>query len=221
MVPLRAVTRRLLRNPASWLGALVAANLVFAGVGFSAAGPPAKPVTHAEELTGLRLVSEIEPSSMSELAGLEAPDPDLQCLSYGPINDVEVVSDLQARIADSGGTSEILQSQVREDPDYLVYVGQRGKADNARRVLQELKSQSIDGALIVRGPYNNTLSVGVFSRAERAERQRAAVAELGYEVGIETIDRSFDVYHLEARIPPDFVASEVATRPCAAIAQAH
>ena len=227
-VPLRVVTKRFFHNPLTWLGALVAANLVFAGVGVSAPDGAASraPIDAARPLAeqppaSLRLVSEIPHDNDAQLAQLAAPQPELQCLSYGPFNDQEALATLRTRIEESGGTSEVHQSQVFEDPDYLVYVGQRGKADNARRVLQELKSQSIDSALIVRGPYNNTLSVGVFSRPERAERQRAMVAKLGYEVGVETIDRSYDVYHLEARIPADFLVSEANGKPCAAIAQAH
>ena len=238
MVPLRAVTKRFLNNPVTWLGVLVAANLVYAGVGFSAqlgaeqrpeslsavdpnAGADTAAQLDARPPDSLRLVSEIPALSSTELADAVDPRPELQCLSYGPFNDAEALVALQTRVEESGGTSEVHQSQIFEDPDYLVYVGQRGKADNARRVLQELKSQSIDSALIVRGPYNNTLSVGVFSRPERAERQRAMVAKLGYEVGVETIDRSYDVYHLEARIPADFLVLDGNGKPCAAIAQAH
>jgi hypothetical protein len=149
------------------------------------------------------------------------PHVQLVCHRWGPFNNVDDLADLQSRVDAAGGTSEIRGSVVANDPDYLVYVGRRGEAENARRTLQELKSQSIDSALIVRGPYNNTLSVGVFSRPDRADAQKQRVAELGYEVGIEEIDRSYEVFHLEARVPPEFAPGPAPNGPCADIAQAH
>ena len=79
----------------------------------------------------------------------------------------------------------------------------------------------IESGLIVRGPFTNTLSVGVFSRADRAALQQERVAKLGYEVGIEEIGRSYDVFHLEGQVPAGFDPGNAPNGPCASIAQAH
>ncbi len=217
--PLRALIRRYSQNPMAWLGALILANLAFIGVGFTfqrADGAPAEAEgTPATDLPGLRLVSE-----MSLEAPVQPVVP-LSCRIWGPFNDPEALLEIQGLIEKAGGATQVHQTPVFNEPDYLVYVGQRGKAENARRVLEELKSQSIESALITRGPYNNTLSVGVFSRPARAEVQRQRVATLGYEVGIEEIDRSYQTYQLEARVPAGFEIPYGPGEACAEIAQAH
>jgi hypothetical protein len=102
-----------------------------------------------------------------------------------------------------------------------VYIGIIGEAQNAGAVLEELKLHAIDSALIHQGRFNNTLSVGVFSRSERAHRQMRKLTRLGYDAGIEEIDRSRNVFHLEARVGSDFEPSVSPRGPCRAIAQAH
>ena len=218
----RFLHRDLLRNAKVWLTILIAANVAYVGVGFTSQGvrPVPAPASSAAEMPGLRLVSEMTVAQELETVVTE-PVEQLVCQLWGPFNNVDDLAELQSSVAAAGGTSEIRESVVANDPDYLVYVGRPGEAENARRTLQELKSQSIDSALIVRGPYNNTLSVGVFSRSDRANAQKQRVAKLGYEVGIEEIDRSYEVFHLEAQVPADFSADPAPNGSCADIAQAH
>ena len=206
-----------LRSAKVWLGILLAANIAYVGVGFTsqrASGdPPAQRPT--PDMPVLRLVSEMTAAQAA------APAERLVCHSWGPFSNADDFVETQARIEAAGGSSRVRQSVVFADPDYLVYVGRRGEAENARRTLEELKSQSIESGLIVRGPFTNTLSVGVFSRADRAQLQQERVAKLGYEVGIEEIGRSYDVFHLEGQVPAGFDPGNAPNGPCASIAQAH
>ena len=205
-----------------WLTILIAANVAYVGVGFTSQGvrPVPGPESSVGEMPGLRLVSEMPARQALETIPTE-PVAQLVCHRWGPFSNRDDLADLQSSVAAAGGSSEIRESMVANDPDYLVYVGRPGEAENARRTLEELKSQSIDSALIVRGRYNNTLSVGVFSRPDRANVQKERVAKLGYQVGIEEIDRSYEVFHLEARVPEDFVPDPAPNGSCADIAQAH
>lgn len=220
--PVRRLGKRLLpgsqwRSAKGWLTLLIAANVAYVGVGFSSQGASDERVGEqpATELPGLRLVSEMTASE-------NQPAPaELVCRSWGPFNNSADFAGTQARILAAGGVSNVRHTVVSNDPDYLVYVGRPGEAEDARRTLEELKSQAIESALIIRGRFNNTLSVGVFSRADRANVQRERVAKLGYEVGIEEIDRSYDVFHLEGRVPIGFESGDPANGPCADIAQAH
>jgi hypothetical protein len=228
---MREFGKRLVRggrlgNPKAWLMLLIAANVAYVGVGVSSQGASATRLSERApaDLPSLRLVSEM--SVIEPEVPVASADP-LVCHSWGPFNNPEDFVETQERIAAAGGVSEIRQSVVFNAPDYLVYVGRPGEAENARRTLEELKSQSIESALIIRGPFNNTLSVGVFSRVERAEVQRERVAKLGYDAGIEKIDRSYAVFHLEGRVPLGFEPGEgfepgdAANRSCADIARAH
>lgn len=201
------------------LSVLVVANLAFIGLGFSSQSSDALPAALALEpapVPRLRLVS--------EMAGPPAPEAvqrPLICRAFGPYSDTQSLDELKARVRSAGGQLEVRETRVDNPPDYLVFVGERGKAENARRVLRELESQAIDSMLITRGPYNNTLSVGVFSRPDRARLQQGRVAELGYDVGIEEIDRSYVLFRVEARVPEGFRVDDERGEPCAEIAQAH
>jgi len=231
--PARRFRKSFLRNSKVWLGILIAANVAYVGVGSTSQrtdGPLPAPEP-LQAMPSLRLVSEMpQPVAQAPEAPAaqsvaiptvaETLDP-MVCHTWGPFNNPAEFAETRARIEAAGGRSKVRQAVVFSDPDYLVYVGRRGKAENARRTLQELKSQSIDSALIRRGPYNNTLSVGVFSRPERASLQQQRVARLGYEVGIEEIERSYDVFHLEAQVPAGFEPGSGSNGPCADIAQAH
>ena len=213
---LRALVRLFGQGGAILLAVLVVANIALMGLGFSSQHPlPSEPQA-ASEPPALRLVSEMTESSLPEPAATQ-----FICRTWGPRSNLEDFGKVRAYVEEQGGSSRIREVSVYSEPDFLVYVGEVGKSENARRLLEELKSQSIDSALITRGPYNNTISVGVFSREQRADLQRSRVAQLGYEVGVERIDRSYSVYHLEARVPVGFQPDGVGGEACADIAQAH
>lgn len=143
------------------------------------------------------------------------------CRVWGPFNNRTELEKVEADIAAAGGETRVTESTVPGRSDYLVYIRTPGQAENARRVLEELKSQAIDSALITRGRFNNTLSVGVFSRNDRAQRQMIRVSKLGYDVAIKEIDRSYNVFHLEARVVADFEPAVAPIGPCREIAQAY
>jgi len=173
------------------------------------------------------LASEIEAPAefQTDAAALDRelhPEPaQVVCHVWGPFENRTELEKVEMDIVSAGGETRVTQSTVPGRSDYLVYIGTPGKAENARRILEELKSQDIDSALITRGRFNNTLSVGVFSRNVRAQRQLRRVTKLGYDAGIKEISRSYDVFHLEARVLADFEPPVAPNGPCSEIAQAH
>ena len=154
------------------------------------------------------------------------------CRMWGPYNDEMALSEVRQQIADVAENLEVRASQIQGSPDYLVYVDTQANIDTARRMQRELDSQNFEAYLMSGGAFANALSVGVFSQRARAENQREAVAGLGYEVAIEALPRSQEVYHLLAQVPADYVpdikalgasdATSVITpaADCAAIASA-
>jgi hypothetical protein len=218
----------------AWLGALVVVNVAYIGWGMTTSGSDA-PVARPQLASigpSLRLLAELPPEEIKPLstaqsdaldnAGTPQEQPmQVVCHAWGPFNSREELEKVASSVAAAGGDTRVTQSSVPGRTEFLVYIGAPGKAENARSVLKELKAQSIDSALIRRGRFNNTLSVGVFSRNDRAERQRQRVAKLGYDAGVKEIDYSYDVFHLQARVPADFEPEIAPNGPCSEIAQAH
>lgn len=220
-----------------WLGALIVVNIAYVGWGWLAG--PSDPPAQRSQLSSLgptlRLLGEVPPAEEVLLEDGVLLEKDLLlpdrgpgqapvqvvCHAWGPFNDRSELEEVENDIVAVGGETSVTQSTIPGRSDYLVYIGTPGKAENARRILEELKSQAIDSALITRGRFNNTLSVGVFSRDDRAQRQLQRVAKLGYDAGVKEIDRSHDVFHLVARVPADFEPAVAPSGPCSEIAQAH
>jgi sporulation related protein len=177
----------------------------------------------------LKLVEEAVPTPQGEAI---ASVPDLsqtstpsvkssakECRSWGPESDPLEFQGLQAQLSDLGGFPEIVEMQVQGKPDYLVYVANLGSRDNARRVSAELLSQNIESYLINRDDGSRILSVGVFSRAQLAQRQLKRVSDLGYAGQLEELPRAQVVYNLTAHVALDSDLYKTSTSACMAFAQ--
>lgn len=226
-----------MHSGAVWLGALILANVAYVGWGWStdrSESPVPRPQLSSIG-PSLRLLTELPADELQLLADTgvvaamasePAPETDLEpvqtaCHTWGPFTTKAELEPVETEIVAAGGQTRVTETTVPGRSDYLVYIGTPGKAENARRILEELKSQEIDSALIARGRFNNTLSVGVFSRRDRAERQLGRVSKLGYDAGIKEIDHSYNVFHLEARVIAGFEPAVPPSGPCNEIAQAH
>lgn len=227
------------------LAALIAVNVAYAGWSWlparseapvrapqlSSIGPSLRllaeiPFQQVKPITEPRLTppADADPAKhAARQSGTEA-DPastQLVCRVWGPFDSRAALETVEAEITSVGGEPQVTESAVPGPPEYLVYVGILGEARNAGRVLKELKSQAVDSALIYQGRFSNTLSVGVFSRSERARRQLRKVTKLGHDAGIEEIDRSHNVFHLQAHVRADFQHTASPSGPCREIAQAY
>ena len=121
------------------------------------------------------------------------------CMAAGPFETMAALRGLRERIQSAGATVHVVEEQVEAPPDYLVYIEPASSRDVARRVLQELKAQSIDSYLIRDGDLTDAISVGVFTQNELAKGQRERIAALGYEVSLRDLNRSHTVYRLLAQ----------------------
>jgi hypothetical protein len=234
------IVKRIAHSGLAWLAGLLLANLAYVGWGWTLGSedgvnrqhqssrlPPLRPQSPSIG-PSLRLLAEL-PAEERELL-IEPPTElpladvvrrvEMACQSWGPFESRGELEPLASDIAASGGKTHVTESVIPGRSEYLVHIGAPGKAENANRVLDELKSQNIDSALIARGRFYNTLSVGVFSRRDRAQRQLRRVSKLGYDAGIEEISHSQNVFHLEARVFADFESDLAPIGPCVEIAQA-
>lgn len=125
------------------------------------------------------------------------------CRAWGPFDEVAAAEAAAVRLALSPGTFEVYQSRVHAEPDYLVFVRASRSLEEARLAMSHLQENGLDSYIMERGQAGNRLAAGVFSSLERAEAQHRRVVELGYEGGIEPLDRSRRTYHLMARVAAD------------------
>ena len=142
----------------------------------------------------------------------------LACRVWGPIGAQEVLDELRSLIGAAGDVIDVQASEIASDPDYLVYIETDQNIDNARRLLKELESQSVDAYVISGGELINSVSVGVFSRQSRAEAHQQRLKDMGYQSLIEPLERGQTVYHLYARVPQGFETVGHASADCATIA---
>jgi cell division septation protein DedD len=150
----------------------------------------------------IRLLAEVPIPSTPKLTSRE-------CRSWGPEKDPQAFASLVAELDLTGSFPEVQKQEIMGAPDFLVYVGELGSQDNAKRVSQVLKSQGIDSYIIDRENDYLILSVGVFSKESRANIQLERVSVLGYDVFIEQLERVQTVYNLMAHVnvDSDFYAS--------------
>ncbi len=177
----------------------------------------------------LKLVEEAVPTTQGDaVASVENQSQTLapsvkssakECRLWGPESDPLDFEVLQNQLSELGGFPEIVEMQVEGKPDYLVYVANLGSRDNAKRVSAELLSQDIESYLINRDDGSRILSVGVFSRAQLAERQLKRVSDLGYAGQIEKLPRAQVVYNLTAHVTLDSDLYKTSTSACMAFAQ--
>ncbi len=107
---------------------------------------------------------------------------------------------LMARVEAMGGETDLVVGQLGLRPDYLLLVGPQGSFEAARRVREELLSQSIDSHVVPSGPFARALEVGVFAERAQALERRARVEQLGYSVDLKEMQRAAAGFHLLARL---------------------
>jgi hypothetical protein len=134
---------------------------------------------------------------------------------------MEALERVQETIDGVGEVVEVQTRQVQSTPDFLVYIESDNNIDNAHRLLKELEGQSLDAYIIAGGDFMNSVSAGVFSSQERAERQVRLLTDLGYSAEIEALERIQTVFHLMAMVPEAFEVRSQSYEVCPAIASAQ
>jgi len=222
--PIRVEKSRISKTTLSWFAVLLLVNLLIGLLLRPAEHEPAPPppTKLGRELKLLSELSDTELAEKKMQADAEAVPRDhvdaLVCRVWGPYSDTEELEALRDDLSGIGSAFEVRTSEVAADSDYLVFIETGNNLETARRTLQELESQSVDAYVIAGGPYVNSVSVGVFSREDRALAQQQRVETLGYQARTEPLSRSQTVYHLVARVPESFAVTADGALECGAIA---
>jgi len=144
--------------------------------------------------------------------------PALICRAWGPFTSDETLEPARIAVAAVTDRLEVLNSEVAAPPDYLVYLDADNNLDNARRLQKELEGQDIDAYVIAGGSFLNSVSAGVFSQRQGAQRLVKRLEDLGYKPRLETLERAQAVRHLIARVPEGFQLEGMTAAPCPEIA---
>ena len=228
---------RMLINGKTWLTLALIFNAAVAALSF--AFPRSQP--------GLPVA---EPTQMAINASLPLPDasgdaalPDLVCRRWGPLGDPSAFATLMRRIEAAGGSVELLQTPLADQPDHLVLIGPAASPAATRRLRDELLSQSIPNHLISEALsssrcsqplspqdqpnlgsdvsncpeealFAGALAVGVFAELNAAAAFEAELATLGYQVRVETLTGPRQAYYLRAQTPRDAPPFALPSTPC-------
>ena len=128
----------------------------------------------------------------SEVAG-EAPVAEqsiatalLGCVIVGPVESRAALEAAATRLRSTGALVDSPEGPGVPALDYHVYVERSASREAAEAVLEELIAQSIEGRphIILRGTYEDAVSVGVHRNRNLAEARRDRIAALGYDVKV-------------------------------------
>lgn len=141
----------------------------------------------------------------------------LVCRAWGPFNDAAEAERLVADLNLGATAYRVVDEETGAATEYLVYIDHGGDREAALGVLEELRSREVEG-YIMRGRFNDGVSVGVFSQQDRAARQQERVAAMGYAARLEVLQRTRRVYYLAAQVPPSSIDRGGPNKPCSDIA---
>ena len=151
----------------------------------------------------------------------EPPPGPWTCVAWGPFAEAAAVDPLVARVEAMGGETELIAGRLGAGPDYLLLVGPQGSFEAARRVREELRSQSIEGHIVPRGTLARSLEVGVFADRTQALARQAQIEDLGYLVHFRELQRATPAFHLLARLARVSAPELPPAGDCGVVAPGH
>ncbi|HET9388151.1 MAG TPA: SPOR domain-containing protein [Steroidobacteraceae bacterium] len=190
--------------------ALLAANLLFLAWARWVDTPPEPTRQDAvARLPRLLLVTEAPPApkptsdSAQKMDFREAGLP-ADCISVGPFNDMTSAARTAAALTDRGFRLHQRAEEGEAVEGYWVYVGGMQTDDEVTQVVQRLDKSGFTDAHIMReSSEGRRVSVGMFSKRERADRRALAVKHMG--LNPEVAERRFPgtVYWVDVTVPAE------------------
>jgi hypothetical protein len=137
-------------------------------------------------LPPLQLVSETpttKPAAGAQKMALHDIGPSQQkCLTVGPFNDIGASASMAGVLRNRGFNPEQRAEEGETLDGYWVFVGGLDNAADVEQAMQKLEKNGFTDAHVMKAsPAGRRISVGLFSRRERAERRALAVQKVGLE----------------------------------------
>lgn len=143
------------------------------------------------------------------------------CAAWGPFADAALMRPSIAEIEAAGGSADVVGRGPAATPYFLLLVGPQGSFDAARRVREELESQSIESHIVPRGPFARSLEVGVYSNRTEARVQQTLIEELGYDTDLREMEHPEIRFHVVARLRREAAEILPPASDCGAVAPGH
>lgn len=146
------------------------------------------------------------PDEVSSSDPVEQPSrtdgPALACTSVGPFAELAEAAQAQAALRGAGFTPRQRVEQGELWVGYWVSVQNIASRADAEEAVQTLKRSGIDDVyLMLGGDPSYTLSLGVFSDYQRAQRRADGARAVGLEPAIDDRKRAGSVYWLDVDLP--------------------
>jgi hypothetical protein len=134
----------------------------------------------------LQLVSETpttKPAGSAQKMALHGVEPlPRKCVSVGPFNEIGAAAGIAGMLHEQGFNPRQRAEEGETLDGYWVFVGGLDNATDVEQALQKLEKNGFTDAHVMKAsPAGRRISVGLFSRRERAERRAAAVQKMGLE----------------------------------------
>jgi hypothetical protein len=129
------------------------------------------------------------------------PNDSFTCTSIGPFADLAEASQAQASLREAGFSPQQRVEQGELWVGYWVSVQDLSSREVAEAAMQSLQSNDITDVYLMPGGENGqTLSLGVFSDHQRAQRRADQARALGLDARIEDRKRAGSVYWLDVEL---------------------
>ena len=115
------------------------------------------------------------------------------CQTVGPLLEKNDATKLAAQLSAQGYASHIRTGEVRNPSGYWVYMPAMPAAE-AHRIVAELDAHGLSDYYIGK---QNYISLGIFSRKDKAQRHLDEIRKLGFDAVLDQRYRTSDVYWLD------------------------
>ncbi|MEH6567358.1 MAG: SPOR domain-containing protein [Halopseudomonas sp.] len=122
------------------------------------------------------------------------------CVMLGTFAERASAEQLQQRLLALDIAAELIAQEEVASTDYWLVMSVKGGAQGAMARLSLLQEKGVDSFVITRGDFAGNLSLGVFSQREYAAARQAQLEAEGYEVSIQTVEKTREQYLLQ--VPP-------------------
>lgn len=124
----------------------------------------------------------------SDVRASEAPPVPI-CHMIGPFKERISANQVKERLKAVDIVVNSYQISIPGQPDYWVHLGPMRSHKEAIDLLRELQAKNIDSFLITEGELVNGISLGFFTKEERAQAVLKQRRELGYDAKIRAVPR--------------------------------
>lgn len=119
------------------------------------------------------------------------------CGELGPLDSLSVAEQASRRLLARNIANTVYERDVAVSTDYWVIIPPRPSEKQAYRLLKQLQLANIDSYIVTQGDYANAISLGLFTVKASAYRIKDKMANAGFEVVVQEINRTQKRYWIE------------------------